>query len=110
MFFLIITQTQEKYRFKIYEKGLFIDVMNTTYDPSKIPGRGFLIGKRFIKYKDIISIHPVKISFFGGKYSTSIGLQIVIPKEKNKYVSGSITYSGNEIKKPAGSLCIPAFS
>jgi hypothetical protein len=88
----------DKYRFKIYENGIMINVYKYAEDPSKTLIGDEYNGKRYVEYKFIVSLHPFASKFGEGKHLKTIGLQIVLPKEKNNFIAGNFSFSGKRME------------
>ena len=113
-FFLASIPSKERYRFRIFQNGLIIISEKYSNDPVQNPLGIRIVGKRTVKYEDIKSIHPYAFKFSKNPNFSSIGLFIVLPKEKEGHIAGKILVSGkrmntmpdiiNLLKEQMGSL------
>jgi hypothetical protein len=97
-FFFVSISAKEKYRFRIFKHGLKIISEKYSKDPVQNPLGIRIVGKRIVKYEDIISIHPYAFKFRKNPNFNSIGLLIVLPKEKDNHIAGKILVTGKKMK------------
>jgi hypothetical protein len=96
-YFFGSASSNEHFRFKIYQKGIIINVARSSKDPRKMPLGERRVGKRIVKYETIHAIHPIAFRRGKRKYFDSIGLQIILPKEQNNFMVGIILLTGTKI-------------
>jgi hypothetical protein len=56
------------------------------------------VEKRFIKYSNILSIHPFLFSFGKKIKYNSVGFRFILSKQKNRYFAGEIQLIGENIR------------
>ncbi len=86
-------------RIKIFEKGIILmGTVRSHGNPFKNIATGWASGKRSVKYEDIVAIYYINPWSKDNK-TLKIGLQIILPKEGNKYIVGYIGLAGKKRKK-----------
>jgi hypothetical protein len=86
-------------RFKIYERGVFLNIYKPPSDaPSRALRYGKWVGKCTYGFQEIISIHPF-IYAIGIRISVSMGLRFVVTHPIHSRVAGDFLYADWNIHK-----------
>ena len=86
--------------FRIFEHGILISAIRFSKDPGENLFGDINIGTRAARFDEVKSIHPLVICIGKDGYlmGNSIGLQFVLPTEKQGQIAGRVTFMGKEMK------------